>query len=597
MSRFSTLLFVLPMVASCADSEPSVTPPPPWGVPISGGTMLVTRDGLHAVIADPDRDRLVSVELATGKIVADTPLQVNDEPGRLVEDGTGLVHVALRRGNAIVSYDAATGTLGARRAACAEPRGLAWDPASDQLHVACSTGELVSFPAAGGEATRRLRLDRDLRDVVISNGQLVVTRFRTAEVLTLDAQGAVASRVVPPTVRRINSRGFEGGPVEPDDDGRIDAIPAVAYRTLALADGRILVTHQRQLQKELGTEETGGYGGFGCGANPVEAAVTIVAGGVPHSVKPVFIGTLPVDAAVSPRGDRVAFVSAGTRTIHQVGIAAFGEDRGEDDQDCPGGGGDDVAPLINDQLGAPTSVAYAPDGALVVFYPELPGIVIRSAVGDVRTVTLPGEIGYDAGRALFNAATPVGLACASCHPEAREDGLVWNFRDIGTRRTQSLAGGILGRGPYHWAGDMADLPTLMDDVFAKRMAGGPITNSQRLSLGPWLDRLPVPAAAPLADAAAVDRGRALFQSDATQCATCHTGVLMTNNVRVNVGTLGTFKVPSLLGVSARAPFMHDGCASTLADRFGSCGGGDLHGRTSQLDATQLADLVAYLESL
>ena len=55
---------------------------------------------------------------------------------------------------------------------------------------------------------------------------------------------------------------------------------------------------------------------------------------------------------------------------------------------------------------------------------------------------------------------------------------------------------------------------------------------------------------------------------------------------------------SLLGVGARAPFMHDGCASDLTGRFSAyCGGGDDHGKTSQLDQAQIADLVAYLESL
>jgi len=45
--------------------------------------------------------------------------------------------------------------------------------------------------------------------------------------------------------------------------------------------------------------------------------------------------------------------------------------------------------------------------------------------------------------------------------------------------------------------------------------------------------------------------------------------------------------------------MHDGCAPTLADRFGSgsCGGGDQHGVTSNLTRAQLADLTAYLTSL
>ncbi len=74
-------------------------------------------------------------------------------------------------------------------------------------------------------------------------------------------------------------------------------------------------------------------------------------------------------------------------------------------------------------------------------------------------------------------------------------------------------------------------------------------------------------------------------------------VLLTNNQLFDVGT-GEFKVPSLVGVSDRAPFMHTGCAKTLRDRFaGNCGGGDRHGTTSTLNAGQIDDLVAYLESL
>lgn len=57
------------------------------------------------------------------------------------------------------------------------------------------------------------------------------------------------------------------------------------------------------------------------------------------------------------------------------------------------------------------------------------------------------------------------------------------------------------------------------------------------------------------------------------------------------------QTPSLLGVSARPPYLHDGCAPTLADRFGPCGGGDQHGKTSALGAADLDALIAYLETL
>jgi hypothetical protein len=54
--------------------------------------------------------------------------------------------------------------------------------------------------------------------------------------------------------------------------------------------------------------------------------------------------------------------------------------------------------------------------------------------------------------------------------------------------------------------------------------------------------------------------------------------------------------PSLLGVGLRSPLFHDGCAKSVAERFGPCGGAN-HGNTSQLSAAEQADLIAFLRSL
>jgi hypothetical protein len=43
--------------------------------------------------------------------------------------------------------------------------------------------------------------------------------------------------------------------------------------------------------------------------------------------------------------------------------------------------------------------------------------------------------------------------------------------------------------------------------------------------------------------------------------------------------------------------MHNGCAATVADRFGPCGGDARHGAASMLSAPEIADLTAYLETL
>lgn len=586
-------LLLLSSLAACQSltTTPSPNPPPPWGVPISGGNMIVAHDGRHAIIADPDRDRVMSVDIASGA-TTEVPLQKDDEPGRLVEDAAGRIHVALRRGGAVVTLDDKLAVL-ARRPVCAEPRGLAVD--GDSIDVACASGELVTLPAAGGDPTRVLHLDRDLRDVLVVGGQLYVTRFRSAELLALDASGAVTSRVSPPQVTRPAPEGPElgSGSAPP-----IPAIAAVAWRTIALADGTIVMTHQRSLQTILHTT-SGGYGG-NCGGGPVEDATTVIRPGQPpFAARPILHGALPVDTALSPDGATLAVVLAGAGIVQQIPITALSD---PDDDGCDGmsgGGGPEglIGPAgpVGDDLGLPTSVAYAPDGTMLVYYPELPALAVHGA--QTKTFTLPGAFGYDSGRALFHTQTAIGLACASCHPEARDDGLVWQFDTEGKRRTQSVAGHILDRGPYHWSGDMADLPTLMDNVFAERMAGGPVTRSQHLSLGPWLDRIPAPQPPTPADPAAIDRGRDLFQSADVGCGTCHSGPLFTNHTLVDVGTGGAFKVPSLLGVAARPPFLHDGCAATLVDRFGACGGGDKHGHTSQLSQAQITDLVSYLESL
>src|SRR5690606_25550813 len=198
---------------------------------------------------------------------------------------------------------------------------------------------------------------------------------------------------------------------------------------------------------------------------------------------------------------------------------------------------------------------------------------------------------------LVHRDSGAGIACASCHPEGGEDGHVWQFSGIGPRRTQPLNAAIEHTAPYHWDGDLEGLGAIMSAVFVGRM-GGVHQSAERLaSLESWLFALPAPAPVRPADDAAVQRGKALFESAETGCATCHSGKWLTNNQSVAVGTGKALQVPSLVGIAHRAPFLHDGCARTLADRFDPDCGGDAHGDTSALSPEQLGDLVAYLESL
>lgn len=213
-------------------------------------------------------------------------------------------------------------------------------------------------------------------------------------------------------------------------------------------------------------------------------------------------------------------------------------------------------------------------------------------------ISLGGEARRDTGHDIFHANAGGGLACASCHPGGGDDGRTWQFKDLGPRRTQLFTMGIKGTEPLHWDGDLPTLNDLVGEVFVKRMGGAPQTQARVGALDAWMNTLaPLPVLRAPNDAAAI-RGKELFELSEVECASCHVGEKLTNNKSVDVGTGGAFQVPSLINVAYHAPFIHTGCAKTLRDRFdASCGGGDLHGKTSHLDDGQLDDLVAYLETL
>ena len=609
------------------------TPPPA----ISGGTLRILADGHTAVAADSDRDQVYIVNLTT-KAVRTVALNAGDEPGRVVADAAGRAHVALRHGGALVSIDTVTGEIISRRAVCAAPRGTAYDPATDLVHVACSGGELVSFPAAGGNAVRTLNLSQDLRDVVVDGSRLRVSRFLSAEVLTVRADGTVSGRVAPGGFRWIAARG-----------GQLFT-PSVAWKMEEMPDGSgTMVLHQRGVAEEV-QPIVGGYGGPDACNGIVHPTVTMVSSDGSVRNGPAMAGmVLTVDMAISPDSKRVAFVAAGNATnmipgdvqpdLTQV-FMSDADSVTDDTVGCQpdgmhgpcttggfvgggrlppppdstsmtgsGGTGGPVGcgvpdPNIPQVVGQPTAVAFAGDGSLVVQSREPAMLSFR----DGSHVTLSTESRTDTGHLVFHQNAGGFLACASCHAEGNDDGRTWNFTCQGPRRTQSLqAGGLRGSEPFHWDGEETDMSRLMTDVFVGRMSGPTLANDQIDTLLTWIDGQPrVPRAAPT-DTAAVERGRVLFNdANRAACASCHSGARFTNNSTVDVGTGRAFQVPSLVGIGSRppaalnaktGPFMHNGSAMTLLDRFNPAIGGDKHGNTAGLSGTEIADLIAYMNSL
>jgi mono/diheme cytochrome c family protein len=570
--------------------------PPP---PLSGGTLHVLADGSAAVASDPDSDRVYVVDLKSNTLRASVALTAKDEPGRIIEDGDRRVHVALRRGGAVVTLNPITGVVVNRRAVCPAPRGIAYQAAGDLIHVACAGGELVSLPAAGGAPKRTLTLDRDLRDVVVVGTELLVSKFRAAEVLVVGPDGVVGSKMKLPSRPRKGLRGPE----------MMSA--SVAWRMQVAAGGTgAVVVHQRGVDGEISIGGPGGgYAGGGRCDGVVESTVSMVMPGqTPVQAPGIAMSVLPLDLAVSRDGQKIAVISAGNAQIvgapPPVMVLAAGNIIRPPGPDCipPGGVPAPVVmppadpPIVTSKQppGQAVAVAFAPDDAVVVQSRE-PAALWLGSTGQV--ITLSETSHADTGHQVFHANAGGGIACASCHPEGGEDGRVWTFSCIGARRTQSMRGGIIGTEPFHWDGDMTTFSTLVHEVFEGRMSGPPLTAGQTDATLRWIDSVPaLPAPASL-DAAAIARGRTLFHDKDVACASCHTGARFTNNTSADVGTGKAFQVPSLINISARAPFIHNGCAPTLKDRFGACGGGDKHGKTSHLSAAQINDLVSYLETL
>jgi mono/diheme cytochrome c family protein len=552
--------------------------------PISGGTLAITDHGATAVVADPDRDRVYLVDLGRLTLIQTIPLDEGDEPGRVAVDGARRAHVALRRGGAIVTIDLASASILSRRDVCPAPRGIAYDPAADQVHVACATGELVSLPAAGGAPVRTLHPDLDLRDVVVAGTTLFVSRFRNAEVLAVAADGAVSARRTPPST------------VAPY------TTPNVAWRMIPRpSGGNPWVVHQRASGLiDNGTAGSGArpayYSGDACSSSsatpPAVATAITDFGDRPRSIA-IPSAVLPVDLAASPDGSKLAVVAAGNGHT-DLADALFTFDASTIDT---------ASPCIGEQPARHTSgqlisVAWK-DDATVVAYAREPAalfVVPTDASRPTSRIVLSSLSVEDTGHAIFHSNTGASVACASCHAEGGDDAQVWTFTEQGRRRTPSLKGTIAGTAPYHWSGDLANVTALVHRVYEEGMSGPELAADQDQALQSWLFKIPRPPASSLVDVDAASRGKALFEGQGG-CTGCHAGDHFTNNTTVDVGTGGAFQVPSLIGVSHRAPFLHTGCALTLADRFGPCGGGTAHGGASGFSPSQKGDLVAYLSTL
>jgi cytochrome c553/6-phosphogluconolactonase (cycloisomerase 2 family) len=335
----------------------------------------------------------------------------------------------------------------------------------------------------------------------------------------------------------------------------------------------------------------------------------------------------PWEAAFAPDGRQAYVVFSGTNDLYVADVQ-------DDDYQ-------ELTYAATLRVGSnPRAVKVTPDGQTLLVYNaldfdvtayELPSLKLKKRL---QVTQNPLSEEHLLGKKLFyTALQPMSgrqwIACSSCHIDGDADGRTWQQPE-GLRQTQPL-NGLAWTHPLHWSADRDEVQDFehtirgklmqgrgllqgnLPDAMADRIGGrselldalAVYTNSHRFTLSPH-------AKDGLSEAAA--RGRAIFESAKTGCATCHSGPYYCDSqpgaadqlTRHDVGTgqddpselMGTrYDTPTLLGVYRSAPYLHDGTAATLKDVLTTQNKEDRHGTTSHLTEQQIDDLVAFLKAL
>lgn len=566
---------------------------------LAGQRIAAVGDG--ALVIDADSGALIRTD-KDGKNIASVAIGTN--AGLLTYDPVGKrAYVADRTGNKVaVVKVGATLEIAASFATPVEPYGIALSPDRKTVMVTTIADRtLVALDAASGKEKWRTALGREPRGIAVSpdGTRALVAYLTTGTVDQIDLLESHKAEHIALSTQTAARRGRFGS-------SDADAFARGAFTVLFLGDQQAVVPFQREtpVQAIGAGERTGSYGG---GFEP------------PISHQLAFLGTT--------REHTKQIVA----TIGQHQPRAVAWDSARDALYVAGLGSDSIIQLKNaSQVGiaqgvqaslgngkercGPDGIAVGSDGNLFVwcsFTRSVARLEVIDGKGRLAAATKPQHgaalvassltVKQHEGMVLFHAAQAQtsargALACSSCHPDGRADGLSWRI-DKQELQTPVLVGRVAGTHPYKWDGGDPDLTASLTGTM-KRLGGFGISKEQTAALAAYLEALPKPQA-PTRDAQQVARGQKLFDSAEVGCRMCHDGPQYTDQDKhkFSTVTLPEADTPSLVGLAASAPYYHDGSAATLEallrDR------GNVHGmaETAKLGDQQIADLIAFLETL
>ncbi|NVB77582.1 MAG: c-type cytochrome [Kofleriaceae bacterium] len=567
---------------------------------LAGSRIAAVDDG--ALVIDADSGQLIKTD-KTGKQLA--AIDIGKNAGLLTYDPAGkLAYVADRTGNrvAVVKVGEKLEVASSLKTPT-EPFGIALSPDKKTVMVTTIADRtLVAFDTASGKEKWRTALGREPRGIAVSpdGTRALVAYLTTGTVDQVDLlESHKAEHIALSTASNPRRSKFSSM-------GSADSFARGAFTALFMGEQQAIVPFQREtpVQQIGGGERTGSYGG---GFEP------------PISHQLAFLAT---------NGERTSQITA---QIGQHQPRALAWDQAHDALYIAGLGSDSIiqiknasqvsiqegvsASLIGKDRCGPDGLAVGADGNVMVwcaFTRSVQRVEFVDAKGQLATAAKVGTAGpslvassfttkQHEGMVLFHASQSQvsargAMACSSCHPDGRADGLSWRI-DKQELQTPVLAGRVVGTHPFKWDGGDPDLTASLTSTM-KRLGGTGLTKPQTEALSAYLEAL-TPPTAPARDAQQVARGQKLFDSAEMGCRSCHDGKAYTDQDKhkFQSATLPDADTPSLLGLAASAPYYHDGSAATLEallrDR------GRVHGmaEAAKLSDGQVADLVAFLETL
>jgi DNA-binding beta-propeller fold protein YncE len=552
--------------------------------------MVIDRKQRRLYAVDRAGDRVRVVDLSKPGLPVVGNLHTHAEPFGVALDPRGeTLLVTTVADHSLTAYDPWSGDSKWDVELGPEPRGVAVSPDGTQA--------MVSFLSTGAVARVQLHRSRPSVSYVALDPpkQTDANQFFRAPMqqqamhvqtksAAVAANGKPAPKVVDPDPERIGRRHARNA-------------FAVAY----VGHGLAVVPHQVSMPHapNNGVENMGSYGG---GFMPPIA----------HRISFVDAegGSKVAGAEIDLHQPRALAYSAATDTLFVVGygsdtLSAFAE------ISQPSVHLAFQTPLGGSAACGPEGVAVSEDHAKVHVFCTLSrkvatievdapakGLEWSEPVAQSR-LSSPAQVGRELfRRGRDHRLSQAGaLACASCHPEGRTDGLSWRIEG-NTLQTPLLAGRLVGSHPFKWDGKDANLSTSLRNT-VRRLGGGGITNADSQALQAFLTSLPAVRTPTPDDARAVARGRKLFFGTETGCADCHSGDNYSDGNQYDhlAPELGEVDTPSLKGLAFSAPYYHDGSARTLEALL--MGNGSVHGMggTSHLSEREIDDLVAFLETL